>query len=317
MPPRLEPLESPPGRRARGTPSLPAPRVPAATARGQRAGTPRAADRAARARGLAAGALLALAAGAAGGEPLAWRGSFRLEFLSLPSVEIPGVGVATVDTSWGGIRLRELRLAGGIAGETLVPVTDPEVVAFSGISHVKGEVELGTGTLAPFWPPASLFQPQLTRNTLPVGGVARLCFFFAPDCWLDWPLALSAESGATGVGVGGLATLGGYSPIRVSVEFAPWTVGTAFLSVETPAGGSLLVADHGWVHGPASFTQSTALPDGALSLVTPLQVVSRDGRYFQGFGRLTLRFVPEPGLLLLLGTGVLGLATLGRHRRAS
>jgi hypothetical protein len=265
-------------------------------------------------RGLALGAAAGLAARAAGGEPLAFQGSFRFEFLALPPVEVEGVGIATVDTAGPGPRLRELRLAGGIAGSALVPVTDPEVVDESGISDVKGEVALGTGSLAPFWPPATIFEPQLTRNVLPVGGAARLCFFHAPDCGLDWALPL--QSGANGVGVGGLLTLGGYSPTRISVEVAPWTVGTTSIPVETLAGGSLLVPAHGWLHGPASFTQSTALPGGALSLVTPLRVVSEQGRYYQGFGRLTLRLVPEPGRGFLLGSGALALVVLARRRSA-
>jgi hypothetical protein len=32
------------------------------------------------------------------------------------------------------------------------------------------------------------------------------------------------------------------------------------------------------------------------------------------FGELTLHFVPEPGLMLLIGSGVAGLALLGRNR---
>jgi hypothetical protein len=270
--------------------------------------------RSALARGAAAGALAALAAGGASGEPLAFQGTLRLEFLSLPTVEVQGVGIAAVETSGGGPRLRALGLAGGIAGSALVPVTDPVVVAGSGISDVMGELALGTGTLAPFWPPATLFEPQLTRGAVPVRGAARLCFFHVPGCELDWALPLTRGGGATGLGVGGLLTLGGYAPLRISVEVAPWTVGTASIPVETRGGGSLLVPAHGWLHGPASFTQSTALPDGALSLVTPIRVVSQYGRPYQGFGRLTLRFVPEPGRLVLLACGVLGLVALGRRR---
>jgi hypothetical protein len=32
------------------------------------------------------------------------------------------------------------------------------------------------------------------------------------------------------------------------------------------------------------------------------------------FGFLNVHFVPEPGMLLLLGSGVAGLVLLGRHR---
>jgi hypothetical protein len=33
------------------------------------------------------------------------------------------------------------------------------------------------------------------------------------------------------------------------------------------------------------------------------------------FGTLTLRYVPEPGTLLLLGSGIAGLALIGRRKR--
>ena len=38
------------------------------------------------------------------------------------------------------------------------------------------------------------------------------------------------------------------------------------------------------------------------------------GADFSDLGKLTLNFVPEPGTLLLLGSGVAGLAALGRRR---
>ena len=95
---------------------------------------------------------------------------------------------------------------------------------------------------------------------------------------------------------------------------APWTIRTATVPIMTDSGGTVAVAAAGWLHGPASFTTSTAVSGGALSLVTPLRVTSNLGTPLGAFGRLTLRFVPEPGLLLLMGSGLLGLAILGRTR---
>jgi hypothetical protein len=49
--------------------------------------------------------------------------------------------------------------------------------------------------------------------------------------------------------------------------------------------------------------------------VTPVRVISDVGQAFGMFARLTVRFVPEPGPLLLLGSGISALAVLGRGRR--
>jgi hypothetical protein len=90
----------------------------------------------------------------------------------------------------------------------------------------------------------------------------------------------------------------------------------------TPTGGpprvmSTLV-EKGWAHAPVSTTTSTAQPGGAVQLVTPNQIetnlvlgsMAKKG----SFVILVIRFIPEPGLLLLLGSGVAGLALLGRRR---
>jgi hypothetical protein len=55
-----------------------------------------------------------------------------------------------------------------------------------------------------------------------------------------------------------------------------------------------------------------------VQLITPMQVVtnltSGSSKKIALFARLSIRFIPEPGMLLLLGSGVAGLVLLGRHR---
>ena len=69
---------------------------------------------------------------------------------------------------------------------------------------------------------------------------------------------------------------------------------------------------------PASTTTSTAQPGGMLQLVTPNQIVTNipigSSDKVGSFVILVIRFIPEPGLLLLLGSGVVGLALVGRKR---
>ena len=127
---------------------------------------------------------------------------------------------------------------------------------------------------------------------------------------------LTENSGLTGVGVGGMLTVGNVGPIRISVDAAPWTVGTASVSLPTPSGDVIDFATQGWVHGPASFAGSTALTGGEVSVVTPIQVTAGlEGQRLTSIVRLQVRFVPEPVRWVLIVTGVVGLALLGSSRR--
>lgn len=249
--------------------------------------------------------ILVLDASSAPGAEVAWRGTLSVEFVSLAPVHIEGVGVAALEGP--AIGLDTLRLDGGITGTDRTPVTNAPDPSFT--VSVGASVELGAGTLGPFWPP----QP-LTANALPIRGVAKLCVFF-PGCGLYLGLPLSESGGRTAVGVGGLLTIGGSGPVRISVDAAPWTVGTTSVSFPTPGGDVIDLAARGWAHGPASFAGSTALTGGALSVVTPIQVRSgTSGQSLNSIARLRVSFVPEPTRFALLVVGAAGLGLLGRSR---
>jgi len=257
-------------------------------------------------------ASLAFAHAAAAGE-MRWSGTLALEFLAagFPGIAIPGSGVASVNAAGGGFGLTSLRLAGGITGSAVVPVTDPEVA--SSIRSVRASVTLGSGALRPFWPSAPPGQAQLTQGALPVRGSARLCFLFS-DCQDALVLPLTVSDGRTGLGVGGSWTVGGFGRVRISLEAAPWTPRTASAIVPTGSGGSVGIPAAGWIHGPFSLATTAALTGGALSLVTPVRIQSGSAHQIPGFGRLTLHFVPEPDRLPLLVVGIAGLFCLGRKR---
>ena len=76
------------------------------------------------------------------------------------------------------------------------------------------------------------------------------------------------------------------------------------------------VVRSGFAHGPASATTTTAKEGGVVQLVTPIRMTS--GFTVAPIGIIaTLRvvLVPEPGTALLLGTGVIALAWMGRRRQ--
>jgi hypothetical protein len=91
------------------------------------------------------------------------------------------------------------------------------------------------------------------------------------------------------------------------------------MTIHTPGSTiSIPVLPGGFAHGPASLTSSTAQLSGALQLVTATKVFTNLYGAFPEFplaGVLTLHVVPEPGTLILVGSGVVGLAVYGRRRR--
>ena len=53
---------------------------------------------------------------------------------------------------------------------------------------------------------------------------------------------------------------------------------------------------------------------GTVVLVSALNVLTNIAGQFAAFTIVTLNYAPEPGTLLLLGSGVIGLAVLGRRK---
>jgi len=253
--------------------------------------------------------------------------------------------------------LATLRLAasrGLVTGTETVFITDPET-AGNGIAAVIIDFEPRTGTFAPI-SGAVASQALLTDKTLPVGGLAKVCLL-STVCTDFLPLLLTQPTtngarystmtattpnqltpgglqgrkigmpgtGVKGLGIGGLITVGGDSAIRISVEAAPWTVKTATAVDQTDdntgAAAFHNVTRMGFAHGPASGTTSTAQPSGVLQIVTPSQIRTNltlgTSKKLGAITELLIHFIPEPGLLLLLGSGVVGLAVLGRNRMKS
>jgi hypothetical protein len=253
----------------------------------------------------------------------------------LPTLTNTFEGVAVLNGSGGGIpaHLSTLTLAGSnVIGATtaMVQITDPNVAA-NGIATIRIQAELGTGALAPISGAVASTSPTLTKNILPLRGLAKVCLL-STACGLFLPLELTQPTNTTtpspaikGVGIGGLLTIGKGSLINISIEAAPWTIKQStkidqISTPMTPAGFKFFinVANAGWAHDPNSATTTTAQPSGAVQLISPMQIrtnlAAGTSVKLSLFSVLNLHFVPEPGMLLLLGSGVAGLVLLGRHR---
>jgi hypothetical protein len=255
---------------------------------------------------------LLFGAGQASAKTLGWHGTLDIDIGALEQIRWGGSGVATVNNSGGGSHLNTLRLVGGITGSGTIPVTDPDTTGT--IPSFKMSVTLGTGTLSgisgapPLNPPAAI----------PVAGVTRVCLFAPGICSPSLSLNNTTNSGATGLGVGGLMTMGGNGTVRISIEIGPWTLGSVTAINQTKDGGFKTITKTGFVHGAASNNSSTATGSGVIQLITPQQIITTgiggNATALSLFAVMTLHFIPEPGLLLMIGSGVVALGLLGRSR---
>ncbi len=282
-------------------------------------------------------ALLAFcAAGVANAAVLNWKGTSTTYLADYPKVALKGGGVATINGSSGGIpaHLGTLRLAasrGNIDGTFTQFVTDPETAADGIAALIFTKMRAGTGTVGPV---SGGMASTVTAagGQMPIGGIVKICILSTActqfvELVLTQPTSVNgvAGSGVRGPGVGGLITAGGYGGIRISLQAAPWTLKTGTVIDQlTTTGGQRIFTDvvfKGWAHAPASTTTSTAQPSGMLQLVTPNQVTTNlalgSSDKMASAMVMVLHFIPEPGLLLLLGSGVAGLAVLGRKRIGS
>ena len=260
-----------------------------------------------------------LIAGQASAKTLDWSGTLVVDLGALNSLRMYGGGVAAVNNDWVGNHLDTLYLDGGITSSGTIPVTDPETTG-----QIKAIIITGTlGGKAPLPQTATLTGINATsmtiagKNAIPLGGFTRVCIL-DDTCNSYLPLDNTVNSGNTGVGVGGVVTLGGAGTIRISIESGPWTLAPVTGVNQTVKGGFITLSRQGFVHGAASADSSTAANSGVIQLIAPQSVTTYgilgNSTKLSLFMTMTLHFIPEPGLLLLLGSGVVGLGLLGRSR---
>jgi hypothetical protein len=188
----------------------------------------------------------------------------------LKALRLEGNVLVGVHVSSGGSRITSVSVFPNISGSGIVPVTDPESTPT--VRSIRVTATLGTGTIT-----GISGAPPLGRSELPVRGFARVCLFGGGCASQNLPVNLTLNDGNTGVGVGGLLTLGARGTIRISIENAPWTLGTVTGINQTDGGGFKTLSRAGFVHGAASATSATVFPSGAalMQLIAPQQVETR------------------------------------------
>ena len=251
-----------------------------------------------------------------------WAGTLETGLLNFGTLVTTGTGLATINGSGTASHITTIHFGPNlISGSITIPLTDPDnatLVTLIGENvtlPVSGDLKGISGG------------PPLAEGTLVLGGRFKVCFLF-PGCSAYLPFPFVNQAATAGLGLGGLLTVNTFSGgglLKVSLQFAPWTLGLASMksvSTATPNGGTnpfATVTAMGFAHGPASGS-STAAVGGVLQVVTPARVETTQDPPNSRIGApaiLRLHFIPEPGLLLLLGAGVGGLFVLGHHRMRS
>jgi hypothetical protein len=245
-----------------------------------------------------------IAAANAGAETLVFEGSFSVSGLGGPAPVGTAVGIATVNSSAGGLggHVTSLRIPGGLftAMSTSTPTGTSPL-----FSKLVVSLTPGAGTFTGD-PGSALVGP------LPVPGNVTLCLLLACGISVNIPLT---ESATRGVGIGGTVTAPLFGSSTLSIMGEPWADVPATITNTTGT-----FTTQGFAHGPASLTSSTAQTGGVIRLVTPVAVsfnlTGQPPLVLPLFGVLNVRFLPEPGRFALLAAGGVAVALLGRRKLA-
>jgi hypothetical protein len=239
----------------------------------------------------AALALTALVAGQATAAVLPVNGTFRVALGTLGGPTLTGSGIGTSNGQFALATIPAGLL--NLTGTATVAITPP-ALNLSKIS-VMGPVANAAGSFNP-------------GGAMGNNGVANL--FFTSG-------AAAGSVGLQGIGGGGAPYTGMVAGLPVTIVPGTWTnLGatagdpTKTIMIMTVAAGIPVAIT------ATAFDNRTAGGAGTVQLVAPAlaKIFAGNLGALPVVGVLTLQFVPEPGTLLLVGSGIVGLVAFGRKR---
>jgi len=274
---------------------------------------------------IAAAALVV--AGAANAAPVqkTVQETLTLEILNVGTLSIAGTGTVSVDTVAGTLKMPNQILS--LTTTVVFPVTTTTavnaVIAKKGLGKAAGTWSIGGAT-------AQAGTGEICGATVPLGsacvgggglgGAVPLVGTISVDVGIVIPINLVAAN----VGVGGYATAGGMGTFKF--EAAPWTTGTGKVGITSTTTmtnfflGTTFTMTNTFnvvttVSGTGDLTELAGAQSSQLTLVSPT-FVSALGNILPVIASNSFHVVvPEPGTILLVVSGVGGLALLGRRRR--
>jgi hypothetical protein len=274
---------------------------------------------------IAAGGLLVGMASQAQATVLEYEGTLFVSIGTLPPMIAVDTGVATINGSASNSHIGSISFDGGLTTGATIPLTDPDNAT---LITLIGAIALPTASQNNGLSGLSNGAPIVGDNQMAIaGGGFTICLLFA-NCVGPLPIPITVN-GTVGAGLGGVFTVNTFATggaFRLSVQAAPWTLGVASIKsvsteITTPNGMMTTIIStqlrNGFAHGPLSGTTSTADISGVLQVVTPVRIqtnLNPPTAVLAVWGILTLHTIPEPGLAILLGSGVAGLVLLGRQR---